>query len=109
MAEAKKLGGAGLRGQVAGETALCTVGKTGAGLTYRGYDIKELADNAQFEEVAYLLLRGKLPNQQELADYKQKLSGLRELPEALKTVLEQVPANAHPMDVMRTGCSMLGN
>ncbi len=109
MAEAKKLGGAGLRGQVAGETALCTVGKTGAGLTYRGYDIKELADNAQFEEVAYLLLRGKLPNQQELADYKQKLSGLRELPEALKTVLEQIPANAHPMDVMRTGCSMLGN
>lgn len=109
MAEAKKLGGAGLRGQVAGETALCTVGKTGAGLTYRGYDIKELADNAQFEEVAYLLLRGKLPNQQELADYKQKLSGLRELSEALKAVLEQIPANAHPMDVMRTGCSMLGN
>ena len=66
MAEAKKLGGAGLRGQVAGETALCTVGKTGAGLTYRGYDVKDLAEHAQFEEVAYLLLRGKLPNQQEL-------------------------------------------
>jgi len=109
MAEAKKLGGAGLRGQVAGETALCTVGKTGAGLTYRGYDVKDLAENAQFEEVAYLLLRGKLPNQQELDAYKAKLKSLRTLPDALKTVLEQIPSNAHPMDVMRTGCSMLGN
>ncbi|KXS51083.1 bifunctional 2-methylcitrate synthase/citrate synthase [Marinobacter persicus] len=109
MAEAKKLGGAGLRGQVAGETALCTVGKTGAGLTYRGYDINVLADNAQFEEVAYLLLRGKLPNRQELDEYKAKLKANRELPEALRTVLEQIPKNAHPMDVMRTGCSMLGN
>lgn len=109
MAEAKKLGGAGLRGQVAGQTALCTVGKTGAGLTYRGYDIKELADNAQFEEVAYLLLRGALPTQAELDSYKQKLKGLRGLPAALKTVLEQIPKDAHPMDVMRTGCSMLGN
>ncbi|MGF2735013.1 bifunctional 2-methylcitrate synthase/citrate synthase [Marinobacter sp. DUT-1] len=109
MAEAKKQGGAGLRGQVAGETALCTVGKTGTGLTYRGYDITDLANNAQFEEVAYLLLRGKLPNQQELDAYKKKLVSLRVLPEALKTVLEQIPRNAHPMDVMRTGCSMLGN
>ncbi|MDO6824601.1 2-methylcitrate synthase [Marinobacter sp. 1_MG-2023] len=109
MAEAKKLGGAGLRGQVAGETALCTVGKTGTGLTYRGYDVSDLADNAQFEEVAYLLLRGKLPNQQELDAYKAKLQSLRGLPEALKTVLEQIPKDAHPMDVMRTGCSMLGN
>src|SRR5690554_5970750 len=109
MAEAKKLGGAGLRGQSAGETALCTVGKTGAGLTYRGYDIKELADKAQFEEVAYLLLYGKLPNQAELDGYKAKLKGMRGLPEALKTVLEQIPKDAHPMDVMRTGCSMLGN
>ncbi|GGC73114.1 bifunctional 2-methylcitrate synthase/citrate synthase [Marinobacter halophilus] len=109
MAEAKKLGGAGLRGQVAGETALCTVGKTGAGLTYRGYDVTDLADNAQFEEVAYLLLRGKLPNQQELDAYKTKLKSLRNLPDALKLVLEQIPSNAHPMDVMRTGCSMLGN
>ncbi|GAA0839948.1 bifunctional 2-methylcitrate synthase/citrate synthase [Marinobacter pelagius] len=109
MAEAKKLGGAGLRGQVAGETALCTVGKSGTGLTYRGYDITDLANNAQFEEVAYLLLRGKLPNQQELDAYKKKLVSLRELPEALKTVLEQIPKDAHPMDVMRTGCSMLGN
>lgn len=105
----KKIGGAGLRGQVAGETALCTVGKTGAGLTYRGYDIAELAEKAQFEEVAYLLLRGKLPNQQELDAYKQKLSGLRTLPDALKLTLEQIPKDAHPMDVMRTGCSMLGN
>jgi len=109
MAEAKKLGGAGLRGQVAGQTALCTVGKSGAGLTYRGYDIKDLADNAQFEEVAYLLLYGKLPNQKELDAYKAKLKGMRGLPEALKVVLEQIPADSHPMDVMRTGCSMLGN
>ncbi len=109
MAEAKKLAGAGLRGQSAGETALCTVGKTGAGLTYRGYDIKELADNAQFEEVAYLLLYGKLPNQTELGAYKARLKGMRALPAALKTVLEQIPADAHPMDVMRTGASMLGN
>ena len=109
MAEAKKLGGAGLRGQVAGETALCTVGKTGTGLTYRGYDVSDLADNAQFEEVAYLLLRGKLPNQAELDTYKAKLKSLRTLPDALKLVLEQIPKDAHPMDVMRTGCSMLGN
>ncbi|MAZ06294.1 MAG: 2-methylcitrate synthase [Halomonas sp.] len=109
MAEAKKLSGAGLRGQVAGETALCTVGKSGAGLTYRGYDIADLAEKAQFEEIAYLLLRGKLPNRQELAAYKTKLQSLRGLPAALKTVLEQIPKNAHPMDVMRTGCSMLGN
>jgi 2-methylcitrate synthase len=105
----KKLGGAGLRGQVAGETALCTVGKTGAGLTYRGYDITDLAENAQFEEVAHLLLRGHLPNTQELADYKAKLKSLRALPDALKSALELIPADAHPMDVMRTGCSMLGN
>lgn len=105
----KKIGGAGLRGQVAGETALCTVGKTGTGLTYRGYDISDLAGHAQFEEVAYLLLRGKLPTSQELEDYKKKLVSLRTLPEALKAVLECIPANAHPMDVMRTGCSVLGN
>ncbi|AZT84133.1 2-methylcitrate synthase [Marinobacter sp. NP-4(2019)] len=109
MAEAKQLSGAGLRGQVAGSTALCTVGKSGAGLTYRGYDIADLAEKAQFEEIAYLLLRGKLPNQQELDAYKKKLQSLRGLPAALKTVLEQIPKNAHPMDVMRTGCSMLGN
>lgn len=109
MAEAKKLGGAGLRGQVAGETALCTVGKSGAGLTYRGYEIADLAEKAQFEEIAYLLLRGKLPNRKELDAYKQKLQSLRGLPDALKAILEQIPKSAHPMDVMRTGCSMLGN
>ncbi len=105
----KKLSGAGLRGQSAGSTALCTVGKTGAGLTYRGYDMVELAEKASFEEVAYLLLKGKLPNQAELDGYIAKLKTLRGLPDALKTVLEQIPASAHPMDVMRTGCSMLGN
>ncbi|OMH25242.1 2-methylcitrate synthase [Motiliproteus sp. MSK22-1] len=105
----KKLSGAGLRGQSAGSTALCTVGKTGAGLTYRGYDMVELAEKASFEEVAYLLLKGKLPNQAELDGYIAKLKTLRGLPDPLKTVLEQIPASAHPMDVMRTGCSMLGN
>ncbi|WP_373690661.1 2-methylcitrate synthase [Endozoicomonas sp. ISHI1] len=109
MLSNKKPGGAGLRGQSAGETALCTVGKTGSGLTYRGYDIKELADKAQFEEVAYLLLYGKLPNQTELDAYKNRLKSMRSLPDALKVVLEEIPAGAHPMDVMRTGCSMLGN
>src|SRR5690554_7825542 len=106
MAEAKKLGGAGLRGQVAGETALCTAGKTGTGLTYRGYDVSDLAHNGQFEEVADLLLRGKLPTQAELNAYKARLKSLRTLPNALKLVLEQIPKDAHPMDVMRTGCSM---
>ena len=108
MAE-KKLGGAGLRGQVAGETTLCTVGKTGTGLTYRGYDISVLAENAKFEEVAYLLLKGRLPTQAELDSYIIKIRTLRDLPQALKDVLERIPANAHPMDVMRTGCSVLGN
>ncbi len=105
----KKLSGAGLRGQVAGETALCTVGKTGTGLTYRGYDISVLAEKAEFEEVAYLLLRGNLPTQSQLKEYKAKLKQLRGLPEPLKEVLERIPKSAHPMDVMRTGCSMLGN
>ena len=105
----KKLGGAGLRGQVAGETALCTVGKTGTGLTYRGYDISVLAENAKFEEVAYLLLKGRLPTREELSSYINKIRSLRELPKAVKDVLERIPADAHPMDVMRTGCSMLGN
>ncbi|RUO81438.1 2-methylcitrate synthase [Idiomarina tyrosinivorans] len=105
----KKLGGAGLRGQVAGETALCTVGKTGSGLTYRGYDIKELAEKVSFEEVAYLLAKGELPNAQQLSDYKARLKSMRAIPQALKDVLERIPKEAHPMDVMRTGCSMLGN
>ena len=109
MAEAKVLTGAGLRGQVAGKTALSTVGKSGAGLTYRGYDVQDLAENCQFEEVAYLIFYGELPTQVQLDAYKAKLKGLRSLPQALKEVLERIPANAHPMDVMRTGCSMLGN
>ncbi len=106
---AKQLSGAGLRGQIAGKTALSTVGKSGSGLTYRGYDIKDLAGHCQFEEVAHLILRGELPNQAQLDAYKKKLKGLRGLPQALKDVLERIPADAHPMDVMRTGCSMLGN
>ncbi|MEM7264798.1 MAG: citrate/2-methylcitrate synthase, partial [Pseudomonadota bacterium] len=106
---AKQLSGAGLRGQVAGKTALSTVGKSGSGLTYRGYDVKDLAQNCQFEEVAYLILKGKLPNQSELDAYKTKLRSMRGLPTALKEVLERIPKNAHPMDVLRTGCSMLGN
>ncbi|MZR61840.1 2-methylcitrate synthase [Alcanivorax sp. DP30] len=109
MAEGKKLGGAGLRGQVAGKTALSTVGVSGSGLTYRGYDVKDLAENCQFEEVAHLILKGNLPTQAELDAYKTKLKGLRSLPQALKEVLERIPADAHPMDVIRTGCSMLGN
>ena len=105
----KKLSGAGLRGQSAGETALCTVGKSGSGLTYCGYDVADLAENATFEEVAYLLFNGELPNVEQLAEYKKQLSGLRDLPQAVKEVLQRIPASAHPMDVMRTGCSMLGN
>jgi len=105
----KKLSGAGLRGQSAGETALCTVGKSGSGLTYCGYDVSDLADNSTFEEVAYLLFNGELPNQQQLTDYKKELAPLRDLPQALKEVLQRIPASVHPMDVMRTGCSFLGN
>ena len=105
----KQTNTAGLRGQVAGQTALCTVGKEGHGLTYRGYPIEVLAEKAQFEEVAWLLLRGKLPNRQELEAYKARLKGMRGLPQALREVLERIPADAHPMDVMRTGCSVLGN
>lgn len=105
----KKLTGAGLRGQSAGETELCTVGLTGTGLTYRGYDISDLAAGSTFEEVAHLILYGELPDQAELDAYKAKLKGLRGLPQALREVLERIPAGTHPMDVMRTGCSMLGN
>jgi 2-methylcitrate synthase len=109
MAAAKELSGAGLRGQVAGKTALSTVGKSGSGLTYRGYDVSELADKCIFEEVAYMLLYGNLPTQSELDAYQTKLKGLRGLPQPLKDVLERIPSDAHPMDVLRTGCSMLGN
>lgn len=104
----KQLGGAGLRGVSAGETRLCTVGKEGTGLTYLGYDIRELADQAQFEEVAYMLLRGKLPSSTELASFRDRLRARRALPAPLREVLERIPADAHPMDVMRTGVSMLG-
>lgn len=105
----KTLSGAGLRGQQAGETALCTVGQTGTGLTYCGYDITDLAENAKFEEVSFLFSRGHLPNQAELDEYLTRLKKLRGLPQALKEVLERIPKHAHPMDVMRTGASMLGN
>src|SRR5215468_7623272 len=100
MSADKKTGG--LAGVVAGQTAISTVGKEGVGLTYRGYSIEELAEKATFEEVAYLLLYGHLPKQAELEAYNEKLIGFRGLPSALKTVLEQLPASAHPMDVLRT-------
>ncbi len=104
----KKKKGVALAGVAAGTTAICTVGHTGNDLHYRGYDIIELAKQATFEEVAYMLIHGELPTQVQLSAYHQKLKKLRGLPDALKKVLEQIPANAHPMDVMRTGCSMLG-
>ena len=107
MGEAKKTGG--LAGVTAGATALCTVGKEGAGLTYRGYDIADLVEHSNFEEVAYLLLHGKMPDRAELDAYIEKLKSLRGLPDELKTVLEMIPRDAHPMDVQRTGVSFLGN
>lgn len=99
---------AGLEGMTAGRSGIATVGKAGAGLTYRGYRIEDLAEHSTFEEVAYLLIYNKLPNAQQLAAYKKRLSGLQGLPDGLKNVLEQIPAAAHPMDVLRTGCSVLG-
>lgn len=98
----------GLRGVSAGTTAIATVGKEGVGLRYRGYDIEELAARATFEEVAHLLLRGELPTAAELEAFRGELARLRELPQALAEVLERIPPSAHPMDVLRTGCSMLG-
>ncbi len=106
MSTDKKTGG--LAGIVAGQTAICTVGKEGMGLTYRGYSINDLAEKATFEEVGYLLLYGRLPNRSELDAYRKKLLSSRGLPGPLKTVLEQLPADTHPMDVLRTGCSSLG-
>ncbi|AOO65711.1 bifunctional 2-methylcitrate synthase/citrate synthase [Sulfurospirillum halorespirans] len=103
--EKKKTGG--LAGVVAGRSAICTVG-TGHGLNYRGYDIYDLAKNATFEEVSYLLTKGALPTQSELEIYKKELIQARALPDALKVVLRTLPKNAHPMDIMRTGCSTLG-
>jgi 2-methylcitrate synthase len=99
----------GLRGQSVGTTTVCTVGKEGVGLTYRGYTIEDLAQNASFEEVAHLLIYGALPRQEQLEAFKQRLREKRGLPEALKTTLELIPASAHPMDVLRTGCSLLGS
>jgi 2-methylcitrate synthase len=97
-----------LSGVAAGNTALCTVGRTGNDLHYRGYDILDFATSSEFEEIAYLLVHGKLPNRAELAGYKAKLKSLRGVPASVKAVLEQLPASAHPMDVMRTGVSALG-
>ena len=97
-----------LSGVVAGNTALCTVGQTGNDLHYRGYDILDIADAAEFEEVAHLLVHDKLPNRAELASYKTKLRALRGLPANVKAALEWLPASTHPMDVMRTGVSALG-
>ena len=97
-----------LSGVTAGNTALCTVGRTGNDLHYRGYDILDIATQCEFEEIAYLLVHEKLPNRIELAAYKKKLKGLRMLPSAVISVLEQLPAASHPMDVLRTGVSALG-
>jgi 2-methylcitrate synthase len=97
-----------LSGVTAGNTALCTVGKTGNDLHYRGYDILDVATESEFEEIAYLLVHEKLPNRAELTAYKAKLKALRELPPPVLTVLEQLPAASHPMDVLRTGVSALG-
>jgi 2-methylcitrate synthase len=109
MSDAKAISShEGLRGLSAGSTAICTVGKEGVGLTYRGYDIEDLAANATFEEVAYLLLKGALPSRRELDDFTNRLKGLRSLPPALKEVLERIPKEAQPMDVLRTGTSTLG-
>src|SRR5690606_34818687 len=97
-----------LSGVHAGNTALCTVGRSGCDLHYRGYDIRDLAQSCDFEEVAHLLVHGRLPNAAELRAYKTKLTALRGLPASVKEALEKLPAGAHPMDVMRTGVSALG-
>ena len=99
----------GLAGVIAGQSAIATVGVAGKGLTYRGYSIEDLVEACSFEEVAYLLLYGNLPRRQELAEYTQRLIALREMPEALKTILKLIPKNANPMDVLRTACSFMGN
>ena len=97
-----------LSGVPAGNTALCTVGRSGNDLHYRGYDILDFADKAEFEEVAYLLIHEKLPSAEELQKYKALLRSMRGLPDPLKKALEQLPQSAHPMDVQRTGVSVLG-
>ncbi|HMW19288.1 MAG TPA: citrate/2-methylcitrate synthase, partial [Accumulibacter sp.] len=97
-----------LSGVIAGDTAICSVGRSGNDLYYRGYDVITLAEHATYEEVAYLLLYGRLPSATQLNQYKKKLKTLRGLPVMLRPVLENLPASAHPMDVMRSGCSALG-
>jgi 2-methylcitrate synthase len=111
MAEAavKPNKGAGLRGQSAGQTAISTVGATGNNLRYRGFNVQDLAAKSTFYEVAHLILKGHLPSQSELDAWVPRLKKLRGLPDSLKNTLENIPADAHPMDVMRTGCSFLGN
>jgi len=101
--------GTGLRGQTAGQTSVCTVGAEGNSLRYRGFDVVELAEYSSFYETAHLIMKGHLPTESELSSWKSKLKGLRGLPQPLREVLERIPADAHPMDVLRTGCSFLGN
>lgn len=108
MSRSTESSSAGLAGIVAGKTAIATVGKQGVGLNYRGYSIYDLAAKSSFEEVAYLLVYGKLPNGSELDNYKTRLESLREVPKKLKQLLELIPGTAHPMDVLRTTCSFLG-
>ncbi len=108
MVEFKPKKSVALSGVPAGNTALCSVGKSGNDLHYRGYDIADLAAHCEFEEVAHLLIHGTLPTQSQLIAYKTKLKGLRGLPDQVKAILEQIPASAHPMDVMRTGVSAIG-
>jgi 2-methylcitrate synthase len=98
-----------LSGTAAGNTAICTVGRTGNDLHYRGYDILDFAETAEFEEIAYLLIHGDLPTSSQLSAYKAKLKSMRGLPQAVKQALEAIPASAHPMDVMRTACSLMGS
>ena len=98
-----------LSGTAAGNTAICTVGRTGNDLHYRGYDIVDFSESAEFEEIAYMLIYGRLPDQAELSAYKARLKSLRGLPEPVRKALETLPPAAHPMDVMRTGCSVLGS
>ncbi len=106
--EAKKKKSVALSGVVAGNTAICTVGRTGNDLHYRGYDVVDLAAHATYEEVAYLLIHGELPTNVQLTGYRRKLQSLRGLPAPVRAVLEQTPGSTHPMEVLRTGCSMLG-
>ena len=109
MTEVKGKKSVALSGVPAGSTALSTVGHTGNDLHYRGYDIKDLADNCEFEEVAYLILYGELPTATQLAEYKEQLVSLRDIPSEVKVILEQLPSSAHPMDVARTAVSALGS